>query len=180
MESLDAFNDDPNHLRGIGGWLILVAIGVTLSPFILAVDAYNTYIDIFSIGSFELLTDPTSPSYIPNFTALIYSEIIVNGLFILLGLVLIYLFYSRHHRFPLLYIILAIAAPIFLFVDAWAVAKVLPQIEIFDEETIRLLTRSLIVLGIWVPYMLISERVKKTFVRPSQPNSNTSEPSTPK
>ncbi|WP_223669757.1 DUF2569 domain-containing protein [Kangiella shandongensis] len=175
MESLDAFNDDPNHLKGIGGWLILVAIGVTLSPFILVADAYSTYKDLFSIGSFELLTDPSSPSYIPHFGALIYGEIIINGLFILLGLVLIYLFYSQHHHFPLLYMILAIATPTFLLVDAWAAAKVLPQMEMFDEETTRLLTRSIITVAIWVPYMLVSERVKQTFVRPSQPNQHTSE-----
>ena len=82
-----------------------------------------------------------------------------------------YLFYSKNRLFPKLYIALAAFYPVFLLADAWAVNFVMPDVPIFDEETIKQVSRSVIGAVIWIPYMLMSERVKHTFVNP-QPSIN--------
>lgn len=168
MEQLDGFKDDPNHLKGLGGWLIIVAIGITLSPFVVAIQLYQIYQPLFENGSFVMLTDPVYTSYIPNVETLIYTEILINGLLILASLYLIYLFYTKHHFFPKLYIILAVFYPLFLFADSWAVNFVMPNEAIFDKETISQIARATLSAIIWTSYLLMSERVKNTFIKPEQ------------
>ena len=92
---LDAFDNEPNHLKGLGGWLILVGIGITISPFITSYQLYSLYIPIFQDGSFDMLTNPAYTSYIPNFEPLLYAEIAINSLITLVGLWLIYLFFTK-------------------------------------------------------------------------------------
>jgi len=48
--------------------------------------------------------------------------------------------------------------------DAFAIQLVLPDEPVFDTETTRELYRSIISGIIWIPYMLLSKRVKATFV----------------
>lgn len=168
---LDAFDNDSNHLKGLGGWLILVGIGITISPFITSYQLYSLYIPIFQDGSFDMLTNPAYSMYIPNFETLIYIEIAINCIIIVASFYLMYLFYSKNRLFPKLYIALAAFYPVFLLADAWAVNFVMPDVPIFDEETIKQVSRSVIGAVIWIPYMLMSERVKNTFVNP-QPSIN--------
>lgn len=168
MQQLDGFNDDSNHLKGIGGWLIIVAIGITLSPFVVAVQLYQMYQPLFENGSFVMLTDPVYTSYIPSFETLIYAEIGINGLLILASLYLIYLFYTKHYFFPKLYIILAVFYPFFLIADSWAVNVVMPDEAIFDKETVSQIAQTTLSAIIWTSYLLMSERVKNTFVKPEQ------------
>jgi len=168
---LDASDNDSNHLRGLGGWLILVGIGITISPFITSYQLYSLYIPIFQDGSFDMLTNPAYTMYIPNFETLIYIEIAINCIIIVASFYLMYLFYSKNRLFPKLYIALAAFYPVFLLADAWAVNFVMPDVPIFDEETIKQVSRSVIGAVIWIPYMLMSERVKHTFVNP-QPSIN--------
>ena len=168
---LDAFDNDSNHLKGLGWWLILVGIGITISPFITSYQLYSLYIPIFQDGSFDMLTNPAYSMYIPNFETLIYIEIAINCIIIVASFYLMYLFYSKNRLFPKLYIALAAFYPVFLLADAWAVNFVMPDVPIFDEETIKQVSRSVIGAVIWIPYMLMSERVKNTFVNP-QPSIN--------
>jgi len=165
-KQLQASGDGSNDLKGLGGWLILVGIGITISPFITSYELYSLYLPIFQDGSFDMLTNPAYTMYIPHFETLIYIEIGINCIIILASFYLIYLFYSKNRLFPKLYIALAAFYPMFLVADAWAVNFVIPDAPIFDEETIRQVTRSIIGAVIWIPYMLMSERVKNTFVNP--------------
>lgn len=170
---LDAFDDDLNYLKGLGGWLIIVGIGITISPLITSYQLYSLYIPIFQDGSFAMLTNPAYTTYIPNFEVLLYAEIALNILMTLVGLYLIYLFFTKHRYFPKLYIALAIFYPLFLLADTVAVSYIIPDTNTFDMETVRQLTQSIIAAAIWIPYMLVSERVKKTFTRPQNDRIDT-------
>ena len=78
---------------------------------------------------------------------------------------LLFLFFRRSARFPKLYIMFLCSNLAFLLADAFAVRIVLPNQPIMDPETAREFGRSIVAASIWVPYLLLSKRVKNTFVR---------------
>ena len=160
---------DNNDLKGLRGWLILVGIGVVIAPIRLALELMPLYYDIFTNGSFEVLTTPGSNAYHPMWAPLIMFETVFNSLIILASCYLIYLYFSKHYLFPKVYIAIISLTLIFIPFDAWLLSYVMPDEPIFDAETTKQFVRTLVGAVIWVPYMLISQRVKATFVE-KRPN----------
>jgi len=156
--------DKNKDLKGLSGWLILVGIGVVVSPVKLLITTIPVYRPIFEGGTWEVLTSVGSDAYNPLLGALLLGEISYNALMVVASIYLIYLFFSKHRMFPKVYIAIVAVSLIFIPLDAWFVTKVLPGEPMFDPVTAKELIRVLIGGLIWVPYMLISERVKATFV----------------
>ena len=154
-----------NDLRGLSGWLVLVGLGVVLSPFRLLLTYVPIYLPIFKDGTWEVLTTEGTEAYHVLWGPLLIGEIIYNICLIGLSLYLIYLFFSKHYMFPKYYIGVFVVSLIFIPLDAWVVSIVVPNEPMFDPQTTKEFTRSLIGVVIWVPYMLDSKRVKATFVK---------------
>ena len=53
---------------------------------------------------------------------------------------------------------------VFILVDAYLVTMILPEIPMFDFETISALIPTLGSLLIWTPYLFLSKRSKETFI----------------
>ncbi len=70
--------DNQNEPAGLGGWLILVGIGVVLSPIRLLISSAITYFPIFSDGTWQAVTTVGSEFYHPFWGPLLLSEIIFN------------------------------------------------------------------------------------------------------
>ncbi|MGD8576108.1 MAG: DUF2569 domain-containing protein, partial [Thiohalophilus sp.] len=87
-----------------------------------------------------------------------------NALMAIASLVLIYLFFKKHFLFPKVYIALALLTLVFIPLDSWLVTFIMPNEPVFDPDTTKEFARSLVSSMIWVPYMLVSKRVKATFV----------------
>ncbi|GFO75322.1 hypothetical protein BPLS_P2480 [Bathymodiolus platifrons methanotrophic gill symbiont] len=151
-------------LSGLSGWLILVGIGVVFSPIRLLATYYLLFPPIFTDGTWEVLTTPGTDAYNPLWGPLLIGEIVYNSLIILVSVYLIYLYFSKHHLFPKVYIAIVAISLIFIPLDAWVTTFVLPDEPMFDPETTKEFSRTLIAGLIWVPYMLVSKRVKATFV----------------
>lgn len=163
--------NDSNELKGLSGWLILVGIGVVISPFRLAYEFGPLYYSIFTDGTFEILTTKGSEAYHQLWGPLLVFEAVYNSLMVLVSFYLIYLFFSKHHLFPKVYIAIVLISLFFIPLDAWFGSFVITDEPMFDPATTKEFARTLISAVIWVPYMLVSRRVKATFVE-SMPNNS--------
>lgn len=152
--------------RGLGGWLILPAIGLFVLPIRLAVSLSNDFLPIFQKGYWEVLTTPGSEAYHHLWAPLIIFEIAGNTFFIIFDIVLIFLFFAKSYRLPALFIAF-LALNLLFVVSDFFFADLIPAVAAeSDAESIKELARSIIGAIIWIPYFLASKRVKNTFVKP--------------
>jgi hypothetical protein len=148
---------------GLAGWLVLIGLGLIISPILLANYLLDTFPPIFRDGTWQVLTTPGPEPYHPFWAPLLLSEIVINCLFIVASIVLLFMYFQKSGRFPKIYIYYLIANVAFILTDALAVRIVLPEEPIFDPDTVREFGRSLINATIWIPYILVSKRVRNTF-----------------
>ena len=164
------------ELRGLGGWLIIPAIGLVVSPIIWAVSLHNDFLPIFQEGYWEILTTPGSETYHPLWAPIIILEIVGNTLFIIFDIALIFLFFARSYRFPTLFIIF-LASHLLFVVSDFFLAYLIPAVAAeSDPESAKQIIRSIIGAAIWIPYFLTSQRVKNTFVKPESNKTQQSLP----
>lgn len=149
---------------GLGGWLILVAIGVILSPIKLGALLFQVHLPLFQDGTWDLLTVPGSEHYHPLWAPLLIFEIVCNLGFIAAYIVQAVLFFRKSRSFPKIYIVVALLNLGFIVLDAWFCSFLLPDQPMLDPDTATEIARSLLGAAIWIPYMLVSERVSNTFV----------------
>jgi len=147
LNSIPVYFNPDAHLEGIGGWLLLMAFGLAIAPIAVAGNAVRSLHTlsgrdgaiIFGFSSFLLLRS------VASFVAL---------------LLLNWLFYTRKSVFPramLGYYVWIIGSRLLaaLFLSAAPEGRrALPLLLIFP----------IINAAIWVPYLLVSHRVKATFV----------------
>ena len=158
-------DENGNEVRsGLGGWLILVGLGVVFSPLRLLAEVPKTFLPIFEDGTYEIVTTPGTEAYHPFWSALIWGEISYNTLIFVASLYLAYLYFSKKSLFPKFYTWIAVGSLAFILLDAVLIKVVLPNEPIFDPDTIKEVARSGMVVLVWVPYMMLSKRVKATFV----------------
>ena len=159
-------NAEQSGPSGLGGWLILPVIGLCLTPLrILAVMATD-YAPIFQDGVWENLTTPGSGAYHELWGPLIIFEIVGNLFFVISAIALIFLLFRKSHRFPVLMIGFLLLNPAFVIIDHF-LGNLIPFIANLDDPaTFTEITRAVGGAMIWVPYFLVSKRVKNTFVKP--------------
>ena len=150
--------------KNIGGWLILVGIGLVISPFQLLFLLNTNFVPLFRDGTLEYLINPIYDSYHPFWGPLIYGEVFINILILCISFLLIYLFFTKSYRFPHIYIFLKAFSLVFVIVDTALLPIVVPTETVFTPETIGEIIGVAISAAIWIPYMLVSVRVNETFV----------------
>ncbi len=156
--------EEHDKLKGLGGWLFLVGMGVVISPIRGLATTVPDYQSMFTDGTWEAVTTVGSEVYNPLWEPLLIGEFIFNLGMVVVQIYLIYLFFSKSYRFPKFYIAIVVVSLIFIPLDAWFVSFVLPDEPMFDPETTKVFLGLLIGSLIWIPYMLVSKRVKATFV----------------
>ena len=164
---------EQRDISGIGGWLILIAIGVVISPIRLTYIIATTYPDIFTSGTWEMLTTEGSDAYHPLWLPLLSGEILINGALLVASLYMAYLFFTRKRSFPDWFIGIAVFSLLFIIADAFAILAILPDETVFDPDTSAEALRAAILVVIWVPYMRVSKRVKATFVAAGNKSNET-------
>ena len=129
VEKTDSIQVAP---KGIGGWLILVKVGLSIGVLLAVFALWSSVSDGILIDSLLNLVD--------------------LGIFILL----LYMFATEKRLFPTFFIVfLSLGALISLAV---ANSPEAPQGSIRDAVV------SILQAAVWIPYMMVSKRVKATFV----------------
>ncbi len=148
----------------IGGWLILVAIGLIFTPIRLLVVIVKDLLPVLSGDTWSRLTTPGTESYHVLWAPLLIFEIVGNCLFVLFPIIVAIFFFQKRTFVPRLIIVLLLTNLIFVTIDYFA-ADLIPFIaKQEDMGSLIELLRVFIASLIWVPYFLISKRVKGTFV----------------
>ncbi|WBL25017.1 DUF3857 domain-containing protein [Zunongwangia sp. HGR-M22] len=148
----------PDDHRPIGGWLILIAIGLCLSPLFTLSPMINNeyftsdYLLLWSTGNKALV-------------GLVFFEIMFNAISLAFNIFILIIFFKRRTIAPKL----IIAFYVFNFVGVsldTLVASFIPSVYATapGPDLYKEVFKSLIACIIWIPYFIYSERVKDTFV----------------
>jgi FtsH-binding integral membrane protein len=155
--------ENTKNREGLGGWLILVGIGIITSPFVNLIYQYN-YIFVKD-GEWKFLTTPGTAGYHPFWSVILIFETLGNAVIIFFGFYLIFLFFKKNKNFPKYFIRLYIFAALFILIDVIVVNMVLPNEPLFSEEDANRFLHAVMNCLIWIPYIYLSKRVKATFIR---------------
>ena len=144
-------------LKGLGGWLIVVAIRLFLSCIT------SLFLILFSSITFIKLANLTnSIFYIENLNWIYPLEIGMNLIIIFFNIYLLYLFFTKNYKFPSLMICFELLVIGLMLLDQF----ITHQFTTFKIESRDLfnIAKNIILSVICISYMLKSERVYNTFV----------------
>jgi uncharacterized protein DUF2569 len=147
--------DHPEELVGIGGWLVVIALGRIYGPLALLASLAKYYT---SLESGFWITYP--------FVA--YSEVALNAAAFALSLWTTFLFFKKSKSFPTFFIYNAIASVLLLPVDLLLVTatgqSIQQMISLVDAKEGTQWGQGVIGALVWIPYVKMSKRVTNTFV----------------
>ena len=151
--------------EGMGGWLILPLLGLIITPLRCFALIFTDLLPVFKEGHWEALTTPGYEAYHPLWAPLIIGELVGNIAIGVFSLVILVFFFRRSIYTPTLVIAWLGISFIFVLGD-YLIADHIPFIaEIPDPESAKEIVRAAIAALIWIPYFLVSKRVKATFTR---------------
>jgi hypothetical protein len=148
----------------IGGWLVLPMIGLLVFPFIILVRLLrdNSY---FNLIKWNKVTIPNGIGYHQLFAPLLIFELLSFALLLVFSILLCFMLFTYKKKFPK-YIIAFYLFNLFVIIITTVCANyILTQLEISPDYDFKEIGRSVFQCAIWIPYFLISERVRETFIR---------------
>ena len=165
-QMIETSKTDDEELTGIGGWLILIGIGRVIAlPATLWI-ILHAYVPQLTSGALDKLSQPGSAVYSTLWKPMILFEFYNNIVLVIFEVVLLLLFFKKKKWFPKVYISMLIFAIIFTIIDAALVSKLQSSISIsLNIDPVTPVAKVLVSSAIWIPYFLISKRVKNTFIR---------------
>lgn len=153
---------------GLGGWLVLVGIGTCLRPFLLLKGiAANNLLLFYNQDIWEVLTLPGSADYQPMWACVLICSHVANMILLTASVLLVVLYFAKKRGFPALFIALLAMSLVVHIVDNFVFTEMV-KVEHTPKEveaSIKAITQVCVASAIWIPYMLVSKRVKNTFTR---------------
>jgi hypothetical protein len=149
---------------GIGGWLLLPALGLAISPILEGVQIFRDILPSLSSGVSRTLSDPTSASYSAMWAPTIVFEATTSLLIFIFTLWLGYLFFFRKSaQVPRLFIAWLVFNLLVKIIDRVLISRLPLAGGTPDFAIVSSLGRSITNAAIWIPYFIRSIRVKNTF-----------------
>ena len=149
---------------GIGGWLLLLAVGVCLSPIRIGAEIVRGLRPL-EAATWHAVTTPGTRAYHPLFGPLIVGELVVNVVLLVWAVALVYLFFTRRRAFPVAMIAFLIARVVAQVADAGVALMIPAAAARMGPATYGGIASGVLVALVWVPYLIKSRRVELTFVR---------------
>jgi len=159
----DQFDAD-NAYRKIGGWLILFAIGIVLYPARILVALFTELLPALSHANWSGLTTPGSQGYHPLWNSLLIVELVGNICFFFFSICLMVFFFQRRQIVISLAMAFLLANLLFVGLDFFVTHRYLINTGSINPNSALNLVRTVVASAIWIPYLLLSKRVKRTFV----------------
>jgi len=149
----------------IGGVLILVAIGLILSLVQNLEHFLGNLAPFRQVAVWERLTTPGSTAYHPNWKPVLLFELVSSSVIFGLNAVAVALFFRKQRVFPR-FIVATIPIIFILILLGYHLSGLIPAVAEspdYSKQSSMLIVR-FVALHVWIPYFLLSQRVKKTFV----------------
>lgn len=150
--------------KGLGGWLVLVFLGMittlvaSLGGIVQLLPAYFSSVGI-------ALSDADSEFYDPFWQWLAGFGVVSNVILFAGSLLMLLLFFQKRRSFPALYVAFLVIVTLVMSCDmifSWLWDE--PEAREKSRDIGRLVRR-LVSCMIWIPYMRVSKRVKATFIK---------------
>jgi len=157
----------PAHPRycGLQGWLLLVGFGLLARPIYAAATLFGLR-DFLDAETWNTFTVPGRTYYDALWAPALTFESFVLTSVLISSALLIVLFLQRRRTFPVFFVWVLGAIALSAIIDVTLVgivAKKFPALK-FDttpKEAVQVILQAMI----WIPYMLVSQRVRATFVK---------------
>lgn len=156
--------EEVNELDGLWGWLLLFAGFVVVKIVGVGFLIASTFLPMFRDGTWQTLTRPGSPAYHPLWKSALLFELagnLVIGAMAMVALALLVVRSAYAPRFSIGLLLgnFAVAAV------GYFIAAQIPSVADHGAgyESLATLVRSALAMLVWVPYFLVSKRVKATF-----------------
>jgi hypothetical protein len=147
---------EEDELVGIGGWLVIIALGRIFGPLALLVWMVNYYTSL-------------DGNFWTTYPFVAYSEAALNGVALVLSLWTTVLFFRESKSFPKFFIYYLIASTLILPIDILLGTTTGPSIQqmisLVEPKEAAQWGQAVIGALIWIPYIKISKRVANTFIR---------------
>lgn len=155
---------EPAEYQGIGGWLILVIIGMVVRVYKYGQTALTATVLCCNQTKWTLLTDPDSTAYHPLWGAALLYEACSCTIILVASILAFVLLFLKKFTYPYVMVGLIGGAVVFHVVDH-LICRQIPAANTNDIASGILTFQLLLVAAIWIPYFLVSKRVKATFTR---------------
>lgn len=152
------------HLDGLSGWLVFVGLQFLIRP-VMIILALVKLAEFFDQSRWDMLTDPASSLYHSRWLPVLLFEWNYNLANLIFSVLLVVMFFKKRAFFPKGAIIIMVSSWLGLVIDFMMTRELLaaqsPREEIHAAvaDILRLTIGGLI----WIPYMLVSKRVRATF-----------------
>ncbi|MEP7016241.1 MAG: DUF2569 domain-containing protein [Verrucomicrobiota bacterium] len=150
--------------EGIGGWLILVAFILIRAPIAVIVTLFRAVFPLLQHDTWIALTSKDSELFHPLWAPLIIAELVVNIAFLGFALVVLVLFFRRKKSFPKFVITLYLAHLVWE-VSLSLIYRMIPTTAEAGASSLVNIVGLALACAIWIPYFLISKRVRATFTK---------------
>lgn len=146
----------------ISGWLALLGIGVSIGPVILLVGLFQ--VETFQNTVWTNLSIAYPNKNLSLMQLFLILEVVGNVFLVVLSCLMPFLYFRRRDLFPRTMVFMLAYNVVFILLDYIATDA------IFDThalaENAKEFVRPIVAAAIWIPYLLVSERVKHTFIVP--------------
>jgi len=150
--------------RGIGGWLVLPILGLIVTLIYGLVTIVRDVLPAFGRDVWPILTTPGSAAYHPLWAPALIFETVINIAFVVIPIVLLVIMKNKSRRLPKLMIVWYLGVLLAQIIDLVLLSQIPMVASQTDSNDFRDLIRTVVTCLIWIPYFLISKRVKNTFV----------------